>query len=1161
MTVEAAWKDDGGHCERSVAKQKCFTQIPAESACSTSSDSDEECLRPSLLKRRRQLGEKCKPCYIHPGNLPTIHQTPIGAHRTVSHSDLPELQQQGVSASDHYCSPVRQTPFAPLSPNCPSSGAPSRSCFTPTAEHDLFGSPATSVPPECTPACRSSMFDSPGLQKQMRHGEGPSKALAHISRLQRERTHLVQQIKGHEQQQQQAELLMQDADFLHSRLQALKSSSKAAEQAASQTRGAETEASLQSQPAKAETLELWQQLSSESSNSNEAHQLEELQAQLCHTTKQLRTKEEEVVGLTIQLVSVHTQLDDHQIQHAKSAQQHEAVHSELAQSAQRLQATKLQLASSAQQLESTQQRMEELTSAAALAESSLQQQQKASQQHTDSLARLLEQGRVTQTSFSSQLREAQAQAADLTRQLSEQSVLRQSAILAQSSLTEQLEQSQQQRKLLADQLEQSQASCSDFSAQLRSATQQLDQLSDAHVMDESTILDQLSETQDEVQRLTCELAESQEQQAVLSEQLEQVRCEHEEAAEAHTVTEATLLDQLNDTQAELEQSSIQVRHFEQRHQEMCQQLTFARVGQAEAMQAANKSKEQLSRQLQSMQADHQTAANELLSTQASLSAAHHQLQEEERKHAAANRDLSQSGMQSFELSQRLQESQMQLSQQLDMSGKLQAKLKKSRSSQLSLHKKLELTKAETLSTSERQAEAVRAQLGHMRSQLDAAQAEVAQASDLQVQPEGQLHKAQADKQAHAQVDLLNSQVAQLARQLAHSHDREAQLTQQLQAVTTSLEVSQTDSSQAVSECLELRCRLKDVSAQLEQSCSRQAEYAVEQQRGASELQAARAESDRLADALAQAECAKQAVDAQLKNVHNQHRKLRAKAEQLAVRCARYDSLQADLAEAQTQLAAHCAHVQVERQRSERVTQRLVVAGNMLSKALYNLQFASPQLPRQGGVGTELGSTAEQVCSLVEALLTHQLSTQPLAQATDPQPSGASSRPVDALRSHVAQAQARANHIVNEFESMLLVTGGHSMKEVVHIQSQAGLAEDAATASALPLAGLSRTNRRTSPALKRTARQSRDSSTSTVPPSLGTSNSSGVTRSGKSSVTSSKENRAPALTYVTGGQIRGAKTAHARQPLKPSVADNTPGLSSVDVLTHKARTTGVHKSKR
>ena len=51
--------------------------------------------------------------------------------------------------------------------------------------------------------------------------------------------------------------------------------------------------------------------------------------------------------------------------------------------------------------------------------------------------------------------------------------------------------------------------------------------------------------------------------------------------------------------------------------------------------------------------------------------------------------------------------------------------------------------------------------------------------------------------------------------------------------------------------------------------------------------------------------------------------------------------------------------------------------------------------------------------------------------------------MDALRSHVAQAQARANHIVDEFQSMLLVTGPHSMKEVMHIQSQAGLAESTA----------------------------------------------------------------------------------------------------------------------
>ena len=37
--------------------------------------------------------------------------------------------------------------------------------------------------------------------------------------------------------------------------------------------------------------------------------------------------------------------------------------------------------------------------------------------------------------------------------------------------------------------------------------------------------------------------------------------------------------------------------------------------------------------------------------------------------------------------------------------------------------------------------------------------------------------------------------------------------------------------------------------------------------------------------------------------------------------------------------------------------------------------------RQGGAGVELGSTAEQVCSLVEALLAHQASSQSLTQTT------------------------------------------------------------------------------------------------------------------------------------------------------------------------------------
>ncbi len=55
------------------------------------------------------------------------------------------------------------------------------------------------------------------------------------------------------------------------------------------------------------------------------------------------------------------------------------------------------------------------------------------------------------------------------------------------------------------------------------------------------------------------------------------------------------------------------------------------------------------------------------------------------------------------------------------------------------------------------------------------------------------------------------------------------------------------------------------------------------------------------------------------------------------------------------------------------------AMSALSSSMYVSQLLFSY--RQGGVGVELGSTAEQVCSLLEALLAHQASTQPLTQAT------------------------------------------------------------------------------------------------------------------------------------------------------------------------------------
>ena len=187
---------------------------------------------------------------------------------------------------------------------------------------------------------------------------------------------------------------------------------------------------------------------------------------------------------------------------------------------------------------------------------------------------------------------------------------------------------------------------------------------------------------------------------------------------------------------------VQVRHMEQRHQEMCQQLILARVGQAEAMESSRVSKQQL----QTCQLDHQGALEELARTQKLLSASQQEAQQQRLQLAACTRELSTSGMQRFELSQTLQEAQTELTAQLELSGKLQARAKKYRASHGSLCKQLEAAKAETAARTQQSEEslgAVEQQLVVMKEQLEGRIADLVQAAETQQQ---QSQQAEADKQ-------------------------------------------------------------------------------------------------------------------------------------------------------------------------------------------------------------------------------------------------------------------------------------------------------------------------------------------------------------------------------------------------------------------------------
>lgn len=212
----------------------------------------------------------------------------------------------------------------------------------------------------------------------------------------------------------------------------------------------------------------------------------------------------------------------------------------------------------------------------------------------------------------------------------------------------------------------------------------------------------------------------------------------------------------------------------------------------------------------------------------------------------------------------------------------------------------------------------------------------------------------------------------------------------------------------------------------------------------------------------------------------------------------------------------------------------------------------------------------------------------LAGGSKPQPMQARhiNKPEDSLSSHVAAAQARANHIVEEFESMLLVTGGHSAKEIQAIQSQAGLgvseqskpvhsqgrftrltparSDMSAQALNVPVkkGGIQQTSVDCACGLSSSSHSSIDVGKKDA---AGTSSrTSAKTSSRKSTVKALKENKAPSLTYVSGSQVRGARRPHdfvSKHVLKPRVTDNHRATEQrhVAISTHLAYTSRSHNT--
>ena len=144
-------------------------------------ESDEECLRPSLLrKRHRPSIHRNTP---HRGNVPWSCQ-----------SMTPDHKASRVTATA-YDSPAHQTPFTALFSSCPSTGVESRAASSP-AEHSLFGKATpSSLLGAFSPTPDANGYASADLQQQIKSSPGMSKVIANISNLKKQHAQLAQQLK------------------------------------------------------------------------------------------------------------------------------------------------------------------------------------------------------------------------------------------------------------------------------------------------------------------------------------------------------------------------------------------------------------------------------------------------------------------------------------------------------------------------------------------------------------------------------------------------------------------------------------------------------------------------------------------------------------------------------------------------------------------------------------------------------------------------------------------------------------------------------------------------------------------------------------------------------------------------------------------------------
>ena len=497
--------------------------------------------------------------------------------------------------------------------------------------------------------------------------------------------------------------------------------------------------------------------------------------------------------------------------------------------------------------------------------------------------------------------------------------LRDSYTSMESALRAELAKAQQALAIVTAQLTYSQAVQANLTTELTQPNQANAAVTDAHTHTEARLREELAQAQQQLTTISAQLTASQAAHAFLARDLEQARQANAELADSHTLTGGTLLEQLQEAQAEQQRLDFRAQHLEDRHSEINRQLIFARSSQAKAGHTEAELTQQLTQARQ-----HANTLQHLLQKQeaeASLVTALHAGQED------AEHKLSMAVVHSSALQQQLQQSEAQAASQQQVLAQTELKLRKYKTCYRDVKKQLDTanTQAAALSHGELQSrDALQQQLGDVQSQLAeqlvkasaheqeklAAQADLDQSKqqveELQMQTLGaQLADSEIQlSSGKAEVDGASQQLVEAQHELTLTRQQLTQTQDKVRHLSLELDTAHGSTSEAQQQVAKQASENSALQTQLEEALQQVKSSQLQREQHVQELQHLQH-----CQHVQELQHLQHCQHEQRHLVHDLQTELQQAAEQLQSEQQRHAQLNSQLAEAQRAHQAAAADLQ------------------------------------------------------------------------------------------------------------------------------------------------------------------------------------------------------------------------------------------------------------